>query len=84
MELKIVDVELVQEADKPLLLGAIERSKRFENASGATLFVNPRRSEGWLEYTLVLDLPSAPVSPPRQFTIGCIQRTVGAELEFHS
>ena len=77
MNISIIDADKL-DGDTALLLAALERAKRWENAKLGTLYVNERGSNGWLEYILVLELGVG------RFTIGCIQRNVGEPCEFHS
>jgi hypothetical protein len=42
--------------------------------------INSREPAGWLEYLIVLKRPDG----ERSMTIGMVQRSVGAEFEFHS
>lgn len=65
--------------DGALLVAAIDKSRQYEKADTATLYLSERRKDGWLEFMLCIEWKGG-----RRFTLGCIQREVGAEVEFHS
>ena len=79
MNITITGIENVDTKDAKLLLATIERAQRFQSVRDATLQTSQRQTSGWLEYLLVLQLENN-----RSLTIGCIQRSLGAECEFHS
>lgn len=70
------------EVNEQMLLACLKKvGMQLVNSSfdNARIIVAARKDTGWLEYTIVLDAFNCP-----PYVIGAIQRTFGAEIEFHS
>jgi hypothetical protein len=67
--------------DEEFLAVVLARTVRHLSNEGseAVIFTNDREPSGWLEYTLCLKYANG-----GGMTIGCIQRTIGGAVEFHS
>ena len=70
---------LVKEPE--LLNACLIRAQRHLNKTGTkiTLYGTERDKSGWLEFSMSIEYPDG-----GRLFLGCIQRTVGAEPEFHS
>ena len=82
MYLQLTNAEALDTSDLKLFVESLQRLTLHgdpANVNSATLHISPRRPSGWLEYLLAVEWVSG-----GRITIGCIQRTVGAECEFHS
>jgi hypothetical protein len=83
MRLTIHDFQI---AEPEILAAAIQRAQSFTDASSVDLFITPRvaldapphRHPGWIEYMIRVNYPRQPLH------IGCIQRSPGEQIEFHS
>lgn len=78
-------VENLVDADNEammLLRAALQRAHRHQNVEKVVVFCEERNDEGWLEYIMVIHY--TPASGSGKMTIGCIQRKLGDEFEFHS
>lgn len=73
-------VSVLYGIEEPAMMQAcIQRIARFQHIAEAKLICDERKATGWLEFTIVLKFASG-----AGLTIGAIQRTPGAEIEFHS
>lgn len=74
-------------AEPEALIKAVERVNRWGETGVAEIFCRPRvaldapeyNMPGWLEYHIMIHMPNN-----RKYVIGMIQRSPGAEYEFHS
>lgn len=65
---------------EPDALGrALSRLRQFEHVDFANIYCTERKPDGWLEYILQIKYASG-----GSITIGCIERNVGEQMEFHS
>lgn len=74
--------------DMPLYRDTLERALRFTasvQVERVEVYINPRgiyaSEPEWLEYAIRVIYIDSSRSP---FHLGCIQRTIGAQSEFHS
>lgn len=83
MEFVIDGFEHLNEDTKPLFDASLVKAARYTSSDlvrDVRLCMMPRHARrGWLEFLLVVNYHDN-----NQFVIGCIQRTKGGELEFHS
>jgi hypothetical protein len=63
----------------PMLNAVLGRLKRHHPLDCVEIFVNARRTDGWLEYLAMLKYEGG-----AKLTIGCIQRRPSEEIEFHT
>lgn len=63
-----------------LLRATLQRLAPFQHVQSIALYCDARNSEGWLEFVAKITFTEG----GRPFVLGCIQRTVGGEFEFHS
>lgn len=76
MLIEIFDWEL---AESEALQAALDRVLWHQNVSKATIYVNERDKEEWLEYGIRFDY-----STGGKLFVGMIQRKRGEPFEFHS
>lgn len=82
MEITIHNVEL---AEQPALAKVLDRVTWHWRATKADIYCAPRADgsgynpAGWLEYLLRMEYDDG-----GKLTIGCLERSAGAEMEFHS
>lgn len=80
-ELRIIGIEHVTNDDLPLLLASVTKARQHLHSPGgsATLWINARNKQDWLEYGLHITYGSG-----GRLFIGCIQRDRTKEPEFHT
>lgn len=76
MLIEIIDWEL---AESEALQAALNRVLWHQNVEKATIYVNERDKEEWLEYGIRFDY-----STGGKLFVGMIQRKRGEPFEFHS
>ena len=62
-----------------LLQACVARMAQYNRLENATLYVNERNKEGWLEYFMVMQYDDG-----GKLTVGALQRNTGMQFEFHS
>ncbi len=79
--LNITGIELVEDVDLPLFNEAIVRARRHLHEPGGEgrLYISARQKSGWLEYALHIQYGGG-----GGLFIGCIQRGIGEQCEFHT
>ena len=77
LEVRIVGLQL---AEQEALNKAVERVLSYGGAIDcARIVCSPQLETGWLEYSILLEFCSG-----GRMQLGMLQRSVGAEWEFHS
>ena len=81
MKVEIINFE---ESEPAMLQVCLERVRRWfgpmiKDSAPCEIHCNAREPSGWLQYVLKLTYPEG-----GQIWVAAIQRTVGAEVEFHS
>ena len=81
----MITIHSYEEHEPEFLAKVLHRAKSFVGVDRIDIHCNQRAGkmrsdpEGWCEYILVIKFVSG-----ASLTIGCIERHVGAEMEFHS
>lgn len=80
MDIKITNAE---QAEMPFLIACIERVRQHRNVGTAFIHVSKRGSRPeppeWIEYLMVIHYTTG-----GSMTVGAIQRSLDADIEFHS
>lgn len=69
----------IEQAELDVLQRVIAKVATMRVDDDRAISVVPRRESGFLEYIVTFTHDEK-----HTFTLGCVQRSVGAELEFHS
>jgi hypothetical protein len=69
----------VTDDNRPMLVAVLTRIAQYENLSDATIYVNNRNKDGWLEFLYRMQFKDG-----GKLTVGCIQRKPDEQFEFHS
>lgn len=80
-DIKITGVELALSDGKMLAACLAKATYYLHGAQRIDIYCSERRADGWLEYSMMIYYKG-----PREhmFQLGAIQRTIGADIEFHS
>lgn len=73
-----------EHADLPVLTQVVAHVTHMRPADNITVNVQPRRASGFLEYLAYFWDEDDLRCDFTYFTLACVQRQVGGELEFHS
>ena len=73
------NVEELSDDNTPLLVECIKRAAIYQSLNTATIYVQSRNADGWLEFIMKFAYEDG-----GKLTVGAIQRRPGAEFEYHS
>ena len=78
-----ISIRNAEQAEMPFLITCIERVRQHQNVESAVIHVAKRGagrcSPQWIEYLILITYETGST-----MTVGAIQRTLDADIEFHS
>lgn len=76
--MNLIDIRNYGEHEPEMLAACMEKLNGYTSCT-ATIFVNPRQRDNWLEYGIQIGFLGG-----GSLFLGAVQRTVGASIEFNS
>ena len=80
-DIKIIGVDLAISDGKMLAACLAKATYHLHGAKSIDIYCSERKSNGWLEYSMMIYYKG---EREHMLQLGCIQRTIGADIEFHS